>query len=81
MRFFLLLGLFFLVIWLLRGGRRQDAAGSSAPSPAAEPASAEQVVACVHCGLHLPQSEAVSGAAGWFCGEAHRVAHDPVRPR
>jgi hypothetical protein len=29
--------------------------------------------------LHLPQSEAVSGAADWFCSEAHRIAHDAAR--
>lgn len=80
MRFFLLLGLFFAVVWLIRGGRRPRVADPAAPAtPVAPQGAAEQVVACVHCGVHLPQSEAVSGAAGWFCGETHRAAHDAAR--
>lgn len=32
----------------------------------------EQMVACAHCGLHVPESEGVRGADGFFCSEAHR---------
>jgi uncharacterized protein len=33
------------------------------------------IIACVHCGLHLPQAEAQVDAAGrFFCSEAHRLA-------
>jgi uncharacterized protein len=49
--------------------REQRRRGTSAPRP-------EQIVACVHCGLNLPRAEAVSGAAGYYCSEAHRLAHD-----
>jgi uncharacterized protein len=49
-----------------RGQRRRGAA----------PARPEQIVACAHCGLHLPRAEAVRGAAGYYCSEAHRLAHD-----
>ena len=49
-----------------REGRRRDA---SPPRP-------EQIVACAHCGLHLPRAEAVRGATGYYCSEAHRLAHD-----
>ncbi len=35
----------------------------------------ETMVACAHCGLHLPQSEVVADAAGRaYCSEAHRLA-------
>lgn len=85
MKFFLLLGLFFVVVWLFRGGRGRDLPGAPPQAPAAPPggaqAATESIVACMHCGLHLPQSEAVSGAAGWFCGDAHRLAHDTTKPR
>ena len=85
MKFFLLLGLFFVVVWLIRGGRRRGLPGASPQAPVAPPgvdqAASESIVACVHCGLHLPQSEAVSSAAGWFCGDAHRLAHDTTKPR
>lgn len=83
MKFFVLLALVFVAVWLFRGSRRRDLPGgppSGMPKPDAHTAG-ESIVACVHCGLHLPRSEAVSGEAGWFCGDAHRLAHDSARPR
>ena len=85
MKFFLLLVLFFVVVWLFRGGRRRGERGTP-PQPSVAPSddaqsSSESIVACMHCGLHLPQGEAVSGDAGWFCGDAHRLAHDSNKPR
>ena len=84
MKFFLLLALFFVVVWLIRGGRRRGQPGAP-PQPPAAPAEdaqaeSESIVACLHCGVHLPQSDAVPGAAGWFCGDAHRLAHDTAKP-
>ena len=39
-------------------------------------AAVENVVACAHCGLHVPASDAVPGASGaTFCCEAHRRLH------
>jgi uncharacterized protein len=34
---------------------------------------AEQMVGCAHCGVNLPQSEAVAGNGSFFCSEAHRT--------
>ena len=96
MRFFLLLGVFLLIVWALRGGRRSSkpadptdpAAEPSANAPAAAPADSadarpvrENIVACAHCGVHLPQSEAVPAEALWFCGQPHRVAHEKATPK
>lgn len=50
-------------------GKRADARGEPMP-----------MLACVHCGVHLPQSEALIDAAGRpYCSEAHRLA-GPRRP-
>lgn len=85
MKFFVLLVLFFVVVWLFRGGRRRGERGTPQQPPAAPSddaqSNSEHIVACIHCGLHLPQGEAVSGDAGWFCGDAHRVAHGINKPR
>lgn len=35
-------------------------------------APAQQFVACAHCGLHVPEGEGVSDAAGFYCSDAHR---------
>jgi len=48
-----------------RTGRRNRSAGS-------EPDLPEQMVACQHCGLHVPESEAVRHGDAVFCSEDHR---------
>jgi uncharacterized protein len=49
-------------------GARTDGTERSGRHPAA-------MVACAHCGVHLPQPEALFDAAGRpFCSEAHRLA-------
>jgi uncharacterized protein len=36
-----------------------------------KPASADELVACAHCGVHLPRSEARLVAGGLYCSEEH----------
>ena len=42
------------------------------------PTAPERMVACAHCGVFVPESEAVSGCQSgrFFCGEAHRRLDD-----
>jgi uncharacterized protein len=69
-------------IWSWRRGREQEraerqqqrAAPSPAPAPGTNPTT--DMVACAHCGLHLPANEAVPGQRGVYCGHAHRQAHE-----
>jgi uncharacterized protein len=35
----------------------------------------ERMIECAQCGLHVPESEAVSGEGLSFCCEAHRQAY------
>ena len=43
-------------------------AGGRAATPA-------RIVACAHCGVHLPESECLrDDKARMFCSEAHRIA-------
>lgn len=73
-KFIVLLGVLFLIYWVVRGGRARRV-----PPPAPPPASAnpgnlpDTMVACAHCGLHLPKADALPGRGGVFCGEAHRA--------
>lgn len=59
----------FLVLWLVWRLLRSAA-------PAAKPASRSQageiMRACAHCGLNVPQSEAINDGAIDYCSEAHR---------
>ena len=52
--------------WLAKGFRRKDAAGN------ASEAAPEQMVNCGHCGLYLPQSEAIREGDRFFCCAEHR---------
>ena len=84
MKFLLLLGLFLAVVWLARGGRRslpRDGARTRAPdTPQASASTTEEMVACAHCGVHLPKGEAVVGPAGRFCSVEHRDVRSGARP-
>ena len=79
----LLLGVIVVALawWTL--GRRRD--GGAGDRPAKQPGSNRPgadrrgapatMLACAHCGVHLPQAEAVFDAGGRpYCGEAHRLA-------
>jgi uncharacterized protein len=55
----------------LRGKPRD----SKAPAPPQRPAKAEEMVQCAHCGVHLPDGDALRDAQGHaYCGAAHRQA-------
>jgi uncharacterized protein len=72
MKALLLLALVFGVLWLLKGRR-----GGPVDAPGAQPKPPEPqaMLACAHCGVHLPRSDALMDPAGRpFCSDAHRLA-------
>jgi uncharacterized protein len=73
-------------IWLWRSGRKNDAGKNAVTPPpsdnpntnganAAAP-TAQTMVRCESCAVHLPESEAVRGKLGWYCGAPHRLARE-----
>lgn len=68
------------IAWIALGRRGRSEQADAAPRrhwrrPNGPPADPAPMVACAHCGVHLPQPEAVLDAAGRpFCSEAHRLA-------
>lgn len=74
MKFVVLLLAVLLLLWMLFGrsrrGKRSDRSSRGAP-PVAQP---EGMVACAHCGVHLPRSEAVQAGVLTYCSAAHREA-------
>lgn len=54
-----------VVYWLLKSYFKQQ------PKNAA-PESAEDMVRCVQCGVHLPKSESIFSGGEYFCCDAHR---------
>ena len=73
MKYLILLTIVFGVIWWIKLSR-----------PAKPPASSDSsdngpqpMVRCAHCGLHLPQKEAVISGDLQYCSEAHRQLAEP----
>lgn len=73
MKFVLVLLAIVLLLWMLFGRTRTRRPGSREGSkPAAR--QPEGMVACAHCGVHLPRSEALQVGALAYCSAAHRDA-------
>lgn len=72
---YLLLGLLAYVGWRWYfAQRRQDESAPQSPAPAGD--SAERMVSCAECGIHVPKSEAIDGPGLLhFCSEEHRLRH------
>lgn len=51
---------------------RQRALDAERQKP--QPGAPERIVACAHCGVHVPESEAVRDTGYVFCCAAHRDA-------
>ena len=76
-RLLIVLALALLVGWLLFGRRRGASSRDAGPPGGDRPGASatSRIVACAHCGVHLPLSDAVLGPGDTpFCSEAHRDA-------
>ena len=52
-----------------------DARPSDFSTPTTSSAGSEKMVQCRQCGLHLPQSEAVTDGRDLYCSQAHLLLH------
>ena len=77
MKFILVLVAIVALLWLLRGVRRRVPPPAPAPPKSAAP---QPILACAHCGVHLPRDEALPGRGGVFCGDTHRKAFEQAHP-
>ena len=74
MKLFVVLVAVLLLVWLLlrpsrRRGKVPPPSGAAAP-PA--PGVVEGMVACAHCGVHVPFSAALQASGHNYCSSAHR---------
>lgn len=77
MKFLLLLVVVGIAIWMFKARHRVP--GPKKPPPSARPgapaADATPMLACAHCGVHLPKTDAVFDPAGRvYCSAAHQQA-------
>lgn len=73
MKFVLLVLAVALLLWMLFGRSRPRRSARHDDSTPSERA-AEDMVACAHCGVHLPRSEALQSGRLAYCSVAHRDA-------
>ena len=62
-----------LVYWIVRAGlrRRRDRAQRQ------DNATAEDMVRCIVCGVHLPRGESLTARGQFYCCVDHQRRHDP----
>lgn len=70
MRFLILALVVAVVLWLLFGRKRARGATRTADRPP-QPAA---FAVCAHCGVHLPEHDAVREGQLVYCSDAHRLA-------
>lgn len=66
LKFLVIIAVIALAIWIFKNY------GRSRP-PRAAPG--EDMVRCMHCGVHLPKSESLVTRGAFFCSDAHRRLH------
>lgn len=77
MKYLFLLLVALVVIWAIKRSRIGPPAEEKKNTPSAAPSN---MVTCTHCGIHLPQDEAVSGEKGIYCSTEHRTAAQDRNP-
>lgn len=77
MKAMLVLAVIFVVAWIWRSAR-------SAPNSSTNPSTKSSalpvsidMLACLHCGVHVVDNEAVMGKRGAYCSAGHRAAAEP----
>jgi uncharacterized protein len=63
-----------IVIWWVRRALQRPRTGRGRGGAAGQGRrqTPERMLACDHCGVHVPESEGVRQAGGFFCSEEHR---------
>jgi uncharacterized protein len=77
MKYLIWLLVIVLVIWAVKRNRKANQMPATKAPPPATPG---PMVTCAHCGIHLPQEEAVTGVKGVYCSTEHRTAAQDRNP-
>ena len=63
-------------VWLIKRSLKRRQVDSAAPKRGANPQQLP-MLACTHCGMHVPAHEMIKGKRGhYFCSLAHQQAHE-----
>jgi uncharacterized protein len=80
MKYLLVLAVLGVAFWLWRNNRQsaqmKDHTTSQTKSSASSLAKPLPMLQCSACGVHLPQSDAVTGRLGSYCSASHRTQQE-----
>ena len=69
--------LLLLVVLLVGAGWwRYHKRGKKPPAPPTDQTTAERMVHCERCGLHLPQTDAIAADGVFFCSKEHQLRNN-----
>jgi uncharacterized protein len=74
MKYLLVLAVLVVAFWVWRNNRQEETRSNAQAARNAKPrtpGAPTTMVACLQCGTHLPESDAVRTAQGYFCGSEH----------
>ena len=85
MKYLILVAIVVAVLFFAKLGRRAgkgdgDGDGADASTKPSAPPEKQALLACAHCGVHLPANESLPGRGGVFCDESHRSAFERAHP-
>ncbi len=75
MKYLLVIAVVLVAFWVWRNNRQQ--ARGQVQRQTAAPTSPVRMVACLHCGTHLPETDAVAGSRGAYCSRDHLRREEP----
>ena len=70
MKYLIVLVVLAVAFFVWRSSRKTDSGAQRVP-PRKREAVAQDMVACAHCGVHLPKPDAVRGRRAVYCGSEH----------
>jgi uncharacterized protein len=76
MKYLLILVIAGVVYWLWRSARQEgkQVRHSNEPRKPNAPGVPQSMLRCAHCGVHMPETDAVRGRRGVYCSAPHRTA-------
>ncbi|MDP2220366.1 MAG: PP0621 family protein [Hydrogenophaga sp.] len=82
MKYLLVLAVVLVAFWVWRNNRLTDDAQAKKPATRKQPSprSPTVMVACRHCGTHLPENEAIQGRQGAYCSTEHQQLSESAGP-
>lgn len=77
MKALLVLLVIFVAAWMWRTSRAPRVSDRKPSSKPTEPQTSIDMVACLHCGVHVALNEAIMGKRGAYCSTQHRATAEP----